>query len=235
MMIRINKFLAEQGICSRRKADELILDGRVRVDGEKAVTGMKIGGDELITIDDVPLKTKRLVYQYFAFHKPIGIMTSVDPNGRDTIATFLDLKDRLFPVGRLDVASSGLLILTNDGALSEAITHPRGNHEKEYLVTVDRFIYDEDLQEMEDGMEILGSMTKKARVKRMGQNKFSIVLTEGRNRQIRRMCEELGYEVTALKRVRVMNIRLGTQPVGTLRPLSKTELSQLKSLLKMRA
>ncbi len=231
MEIRINKFIAERGICSRRKADELIDGHRVFVNGKVAQKGMLVSGDEDIRVNDKRITATPLEYQYVAFHKPVGIMTSVDPKGRDTIATFLRLQERLFPIGRLDVASSGLLILTNDGNLSEAITHPRGNHEKEYDVTLDRPITDAELQTMADGMLILGSKTKKAKTKRLDTNQFQIILTEGRNRQIRRMCEQLGYEVRSLHRTRVMNIQLGALRPGETRPINKKELLILRKSL----
>jgi 23S rRNA pseudouridine2604 synthase len=231
MKLRINKFIAERGICSRRQADALIDARKVFVNGKVAQKGMLIAGDEEIRVNGKQIIATPLEYQYLAFHKPVGIMTSVDPNGRDTIATFLHLKERLFPIGRLDVASSGLLILTNDGTLSEAITHPRGDHEKEYEVTVDRHITDANLATMENGMIILGSKTKRAKTHRLGSNRFQIVLTEGRHRQIRRMCEQLGYEVKKLQRTRVMNIKLGTLLQGKTRPLTKKELFGLKKTL----
>lgn len=231
MAVRINKYLAERGVCSRRQADALIDAGKVIVDNQPATKGMTVGGTETIVVDGKLIAAARPSHVYLAFHKPIGIMTSVDPNGRDTIATFLNLKERLFPVGRLDVASSGLLILTNDGELSEAITHPRGNHEKEYLVTVDRPIKDADLHHMEDGMMILGSMTKRAKTARVSDDTFRITLTEGRNRQIRRMCEQLNYGVKALQRTRVMNVKLGSLLPGATRPLSTKELEGLKTAL----
>jgi 23S rRNA pseudouridine2604 synthase len=229
--VRINKFIAERGICSRRQADALIDARKVFVNGKAAQKGMLVSGEEEIRVNDKRITATPLEYQYVAFHKPVGIMTSVDPNGRDTIATFLHLRERLFPIGRLDVASSGLLILTNDGTLSEAITHPRGDHEKEYEVMVDRHITDADLVIMENGMMILGSKTKKSKTQRLGSNRFRIVLTEGRNRQIRRMCEQLGYGVKALVRTRVMNIELGNLRSGATRPLTKKEITSLNKLL----
>lgn len=229
--IRINKYLAERGICSRRAADKLIDDGQVFVDGKKATKGMTITGDEKIQVNGKLIMTDKPQSTYFAFHKPVGILSSVDPNGRDTIATFLHLKERLFHVGRLDVASSGLLLLTNDGQLSEAITHPKGNHEKEYIVTVNRALREKDLEEMRQGMMILGAKTKKAQVTKLGSKEFNIVLTEGRNRQIRRMCEALGYQVKKLHRIRVMNINLGELASGKIRALTKKEVSDLKKHL----
>lgn len=228
---RINKYLAERGVCSRRKADALIDEGKVTVNGIVAEKGSLVSGDEDIRVDGKRIQTHRPEIKYFAFHKPVGIMTSVDPNGRDTIATFLRLNERLFPIGRLDVASCGLLILTNDGDLSESITHPRGNHEKEYEVTVDRAITDVHLAHMENGMMIMGSKTKRAKTQRISPTRFHITLTEGRNRQIRRMCEKLGYQVTRLKRIRVMNIKLGNLASGAIRPLTQTEIRELKAQL----
>lgn len=228
MDVRINKYLAERGVCSRRQADALIDAKKVYVNKKIAKKGMFVSGEEQIRVNGKLITSTRPTFQYFAFHKPVGIMTSVDPNGRDTVATFLKLKERLFPIGRLDVASSGLLILTNDGDLSEAITHPRGNHEKEYVVMLEKEIFDTDLKTMERGMMILGSKTKPSKTKRIGPNRFHIVLTEGRNRQIRRMCEQLGHEVKTLKRIRVMNVLLGDLPVGATRPLTKKEISELK-------
>lgn len=228
MKTRLNKFLAERGICSRRQADALIEAGKVRVNGTMATLGLQV--DEQ---DDIVVSGRRIVGErpdkiYLAFHKPVGIMTSVDPRAKDTVRSFLDLEPGVFPVGRLDVASSGLLLLTNDGELSEHITHPRYDHEKEYVVTVDRVVRREDLRTMADGMIILGSKTKPAVVKKIGDNRFSIILTEGRNRQIRRMCEALGYEVKALRRVRVINIELGDLRSGMTRPLSQKEIRELK-------
>jgi 23S rRNA pseudouridine2604 synthase len=227
MKTRLNKFLADRGMCSRRKADELISAGKVFVNGARAELGMMV--DES---DDVRLRGREVVKKkpetvYFAFHKPVGIITSVDPNARDSVISFLHLPMLVFPVGRLDVASSGLLLLTNDGRLSESITNPRHNHEKEYVVTVDREIKDGDLRAMAQGIMILGSITKPAVVRRESARIFSIILTEGRNRQIRRMCEALGYDVKNLVRVRVMNIELGNLPVGACRPLTKKEVTEL--------
>lgn len=230
MSVRINKYLAERGVCSRRQADVLIEDGKVFVNGKIAVKGMSISGDEDVQVNGKPLAEKRSELCYLAFNKPVGIMTSMDPNGHETIATFLDLKERLFPIGRLDVASSGLLILTNDGELSATIMHPSHDHEKEYIVTLEQEIQNEDLEKMASGMMILGSKTKPAKILRVGKNRFHITLTEGRNRQIRRMCEQLGHEVRALKRIRIMNIELGNLLTGTTRLLTQKEISILKSL-----
>lgn len=235
MSVRINKYLAERGVCSRRQADALIDAGKVMINGKRAEKGLKITGEEEILVRNKRLIPQKSEHQYIAFHKPVGIMTSVDPKGRDTIATFLHLTHRLFPVGRLDVASSGLLLLTNDGELSETITHPRGNHEKEYDVTVNHPITDTQLNELKKGMIILGSNTKPAKVVRKDANRFLIILTEGRNRQIRRMCKKLNLEVIKLIRIRVMNIKLGSLPVGKTRPLTNHEITTLKRLVGMQS
>ena len=231
METRLNKFLSERGVCSRRKADALIESGKVRVNGSVAPLGLLVSEDDEIAVDGRLITTKRPAKVYLAFHKPVGIMTSVDPLAKDTIRSYLKLEEHIFSVGRLDVASSGLLILTNDGDLAERITHPRFDHEKEYVVTVDRPIRQDDLRTMGDGMMILGSRTKPAQLKKIGENRFTMILTEGRNRQIRRMCEALGYEVKALRRTRVMNIKLGDLPSGATRALTAGELRELKAQL----
>lgn len=233
MKTRLNKFLAQRGVCSRRHADALIEASKVRVNGALATLGLQVDEQDDIVVSGRRVAGERPDKIYLAFHKPVGIMTSVDPKAKDTVRSFLDLEPGVFPVGRLDVASSGLLLLTNDGELSEHITHPRYDHEKEYLVTVDRPVRREDLRTMADGMMILGAKTKPAVVKKIGDNRFSIILTEGRNRQIRRMCEALGYEVKALRRVRVMNIELGDLSSGMTRPLSQKEIRELKRALEI--
>lgn len=234
MKTRLNKFLAERGVCSRRQADALIASGKVRVNGQMATLGLQVDEADDILVAGRHIEGERPDKIYLAFHKPVGIMTSVDPKAKDTVRSFLHLEPGVFPVGRLDVASSGLLLLTNDGELSEHITHPRYDHEKEYIVTLDRNVRREDLRTMAEGMVILGSKTKPAVVKKIADNRFSIILTEGRNRQIRRMCETLGYEVKALKRVRVMNISLDDLVSGNTRPLRKKEIRDLRHLLGLR-
>lgn len=234
MPTRLNKFLAERGVCSRRQADALIDEGKVTINGEIAQKGIQVDEMDEVFVMGKRVESERPEFVYLAFHKPVGIMTSVDPLAHDTIRTFLNLENHIFPIGRLDVASSGLLLLTNDGDLAERITHPRFQHEKEYLVRVDDPISDEDLETMATGMMILGSMTKPAIVRRQDDFTFQIILTEGRNRQIRRMCEQLGHTVNYLKRVRIMNIKLGQLPKGAVRPLRRGELIELKNLLNMR-
>lgn len=229
MPIRLNRFIAEQGICSRRKADDLIARGKVQVNGRVAELGARVEPSDHIVIEGRTLQVRQIKKRYQAFYKPVGIMTSVDPTARDTIRSYLNLDEHMFPVGRLDVASSGLLLITNDGDLSERITHPKYHHEKEYVVSVNRPIVMADLRQMANGMVILGSKTKRAKTKKIGESRFTITLTEGRNRQIRRMCQKLGYEVVSLKRVRVMNILLGNMQPGEIRDLTAGEIRELKS------
>lgn len=227
MKTRLNKHLADRGLCSRRKADALIAEGKVLVNGKVAELGMQVDESDDVRLSGSAVAVEKPKTVYYAFHKPVGIITSVDPKARDSLLTFLKLPERVFAIGRLDVASSGLLLLTNDGRLSERITHPRYHHEKEYIVSVMKPIDDASLKEMADGMMILGSMTKSAVVTRVDAKTFRIILTEGRNRQIRRMCEALGHVVNTLTRVRVMNIRLGDLPVGGVRPLTQAETNEL--------
>ncbi|OGL70588.1 hypothetical protein A3C09_04915 [Candidatus Uhrbacteria bacterium RIFCSPHIGHO2_02_FULL_47_44] len=233
MKTRINKYLADRGVCSRRKADDLISSGKVVVNGQVSELGLKVDDSDEVVVDGQMLQVAKPKEVYLAFNKPVGIITSVDPNAHDNVIQYVNYPERVFPIGRLDVASCGLLLLTNDGRLSERITHPRYDHDKEYVVTVDRPIEDKDLETMRRGLVILGSMTKPAIVSRESADTFHITLTEGRNRQIRRMCEELGYDVRKLMRIRVMNIELGNLIVGQHRELTNTEVVQLKKLLKI--
>ncbi|OGL63087.1 hypothetical protein A2839_02100 [Candidatus Uhrbacteria bacterium RIFCSPHIGHO2_01_FULL_47_10] len=233
MKTRINKYLADRGVCSRRKADDLISSGKVVVNGQVSELGLKVDDSDEVVVDGQMLQVAKPKEVYLAFNKPVGIITSVDPNAHDNVIQYVNYPERVFPIGRLDVASCGLLLLTNDGRLSERITHPRYDHDKEYVVTVDRPIEDKDLETMRRGLVILGSMTKPAIVSRESADTFHITLTEGRNRQIRRTCEELGYDVRKLMRIRVMNIELGNLIVGQHRELTNTEVVQLKKLLKI--
>ncbi|MCX6714804.1 MAG: pseudouridine synthase [Candidatus Uhrbacteria bacterium] len=233
MKTRINKYLADRGVCSRRKADDLISSGKVVVNGTVAELGLKVDDSDDVVVNGSKLIVDKPKEVYLAYNKPVGIITSVDPNAHDNVIQQINYPERVFPIGRLDVASCGLLLLTNDGRLSERITHPRYDHDKEYVVTVDKLIADKDLETMRRGLVILGSMTKPAIVTRSSDDTFHITLTEGRNRQIRRMCEELGYDVRKLMRIRVMNIELGNLIVGQYRELTNTEVAQLKKSVNM--
>lgn len=230
--VRINKYLAERGICSRRAADDWVQAGRVKVNGVRAELGTKIAPGDTVEVDGKQIQAPAEKLAYYAYHKPVGIMSSLDPKRKDTLLTAVDVPERVFPVGRLDVASQGLMLLTNDGALSEAITHPSREHEKEYEVTVDGPISDTALENMRRGVMVLGSLTKPAEIERISKRSFRIILTEGRNRQIRRMCNTQGREVTKLVRVRIQTVVLGNLKPGTWRHLTKNELEVLKASIR---
>ncbi len=233
MGTRINKYLAERGVCSRREADVLIDKGQVRVNGLRAEKGTKIDAGDVVEVKGVVLEAPAERLAYYAYHKPVGIMSSLDPKRKDTLLTTVRVPERVFPVGRLDVASKGLMLLTNDGALAEAITHPSRYHEKEYVVSVDKALSDVAIERMSKGVFVLGSLTKPAQIKRLGEKRFSIILTEGRNRQIRRMCATQGLEVMSLKRIRIVTLTLGDLPEGAVRPLTQQEVKNLKQAVEM--
>ena len=232
MAVRINKYLSEVGYCSRRVADRLIEEGKVTINGEIPEIGTKVEEGDRVEVKgqriEKSAKQKRI---YLAFNKPIGIVCTTDrrvePNN---VIDFIKYPKRVFPIGRLDKLSEGLIFLTNDGDIVNKILRSRNNHEKEYIVTVNHPINSDFIQSMSNGVEILGTRTKKCFVKQLGPKKFKIVLTQGLNRQIRRMCESLGYRVLSLKRVRIMNIKLDV-PSGKYRQFSKDELLELNGLL----
>lgn len=228
---RINKFLSEAGYCSRRKADDLISQGRVTINGVVPEMGTRIQpGDEvhvngrLVTLpDDEPV--------YIAFNKPIGIVCTTDNVvERDNIIDFIGYPKRIFPIGRLDKPSEGLIFLTNDGDIVNKILRARNNHEKEYIVSVNKPITRAFIEEMSSGVPILDTITRKCEVEPVDRDVFRIVLTQGLNRQIRRMCEHLGYKVTKLKRIRIMNVSLDV-PVGKWRHLTEEELAEINRLV----
>lgn len=225
--IRLNKFIAESGFCSRRKADKLIEEGRVKINNKVASLGDPVLETDKVKIDNNLIKRTGKKDVIIAFHKPVGVICSLDPKAKDTILDYVHVGERIFNIGRLDVASSGLLLLTNNGDISEAITHPKGDKEKEYVVTVDKKITRSFLNKMTSGILIEGKVTKPARIKRESDTRFHLILTEGRNRQIRKMCEALGYEVKKLKRIRIMNVRLGDLGAGNWRHLTKKERRNL--------
>ena len=232
MATRINKYLSEVGFCSRRRADRLIEEGKVRINGKVPEIGTKVDDCDLVEVEgqriEKSIKQKKI---YLAFNKPVGIVCTtnreVEP---DNIIDFIKYPKRIFPIGRLDKLSEGLIFLTNDGDIVNKILRARNNHEKEYIVSVNRPINSEFIQTMSNGVEILETITKNCFAKQMGPKKFKIILTEGLNRQIRRMCESLGYRVKSLKRVRIMNIKLDL-PVGKYREFTKKELLKLNELL----
>ncbi|MDY6324556.1 MAG: pseudouridine synthase [Catonella sp.] len=231
--IRINKFLAEAGICSRRDADKIIEAGRVKIDGEIAANGSKVGDGQTVTLDGKPVSVNRDKV-VLAFNKPVGIVvTSRDPKSSDTnIIDYINYPERIFPVGRLDKESSGLILLTNDGELANEILKAANYHEKEYEVTVNKPVTSLFLKGMSEGVPILDTVTRRCEVRKTGPRSFNIILTQGLNRQIRRMSEYFNFRVTELRRVRVMNVKLGDLPEGRYREVAGKELRELKEELK---
>ena len=229
--IRINKYLADSGACSRRQADRLISEGRVSVGGRVAELGTRVMPGEQVALDGRVLRASS-PKRYIALNKPVGIVCTTDPREPDNIVDFVGGRERLYPIGRLDKDSSGLILMTNDGDIVNKILRAGNNHEKEYRVTLTRRCSDEFLRQMAAGVPILDQMTKPCRVFRESPGTFRIILTQGLNRQIRRMCQQLGHSVQTLTRLRIMNIRLGTLPTGQYRDLTPNELSELMSLLR---
>ena len=232
MATRINKYLSEVGFCSRRAADRLIEEGKVTINGEITEIGSKVEeGDQVEVEGQKIIKSTKQKNIYLAFNKPIGIVCTTDRRVEpDNVVDFIKYPKRIFPIGRLDKPSEGLIFLTNDGDIVNKILRARNNHEKEYIVSVNRPINKDFIQSMSNGVEILDTITKNCFVKQLGQKKFKIILTQGLNRQIRRMCESLGYRVRSLKRVRIMNIKLDV-PTGKYREFTKEELIELNRLL----
>ena len=233
MATRINKYLSEVGYCSRREADKLILEGKVTINGKIPKIGAKVQeSDQLEVKGQIIEKSTRQKNIYLAFNKPVGIVCTTDRKAEpNNVIDFIKFPKRIFPIGRLDKPSEGLIFLTNDGDIVNKILRARNNHEKEYIVSVNRPINSDFIQSMSNGVEILDTITKNCFVKQLGPKKFKIILTQGLNRQIRRMCESLGYRVMSLKRVRIMNIKLDI-PTGKYREFTKKELLDLKRLLK---
>ena len=232
MATRINKYLSEVGFCSRRAADRLIEEGKVTINGEITEIGSKVEEGDQVEVEGQkiinPTNQKNI---YLAFNKPIGIVCTTDRRVEpDNVIDFIKYPKRIFPIGRLDKPSEGLIFLTNDGDIVNKILRAKNNHEKEYIVSVNRPINKDFIQSMSNGVEILDTITKNCFVKQLGQKKFKIILTQGLNRQIRRMCESLGYRVRSLKRVRIMNIKLDV-PTGKFREITKEELIELNRLL----
>ncbi|GGZ42028.1 pseudouridine synthase [Echinicola pacifica] len=228
--VRINKYLSEIGYCSRRAADKLLEEGRICINGKVPELGTKVNPGDVVSVDGKPVSPPKEEFIYMAFHKPVGIVCTTDTKReKDNIIDFINHPKRIFPIGRLDKPSEGLIFLTNDGDIVNKILRAKNNHEKEYHVTVDRPITPQFIERMGGGIPILGTMTNKCKVMPLGKMKFKIILTQGLNRQIRRMCTYLGYEVTRLKRVRIMNVPLDV-PVGKWRYLSPEELQDIHHL-----
>ncbi|AWA29857.1 23S rRNA pseudouridine(2604) synthase RluF [Flavobacterium magnum] len=227
---RINKFIGETGFCSRREADKLIEEKRVTINGEIAEMGTKVSMDDEIRVDGKLIREKNEKPVYLAFNKPVGIECTTNPDVKDNIVDYINYPKRVFPIGRLDKASEGLIFMTNDGDIVNKILRARNNHEKEYIVTVDKPITSRFIERMGNGIPILDTVTRKCKVEKTGKSEFRIILTQGLNRQIRRMCEYLGYEVVTLKRIRIINISLDL-PVGRYRNLTDSEISDLNQLI----
>jgi 23S rRNA pseudouridine2604 synthase len=228
---RINKYLSEVGYCSRRAADKLIEQGRVTINGEVPLMGTKIVEGDMVCVDGKVVSKSEEAAVYIALNKPTGIVCTTDTRvEKDNIIDFLNYPKRIFPIGRLDKASEGLILLTNDGDIVNKILRARNNHEKEYIVHVNKKIDDDFVSKMSQGIPILDTVTRPCKVKKIGDYRFKIILTQGLNRQIRRMCEYLGYHVVRLKRIRIMNIHLDLK-VGEHRDLSKSELKELNRLI----
>lgn len=252
--IRINKYLADHGLCSRRKADEWIAAGNVRINGEIATAGHRVHeGDEVVVngqslcyqevqLPEAPAGRQKppRAYPdgrqtvYLALHKPLGIVCTTNPKEKGNLTDYMKFPLRIFPIGRLDKDSTGLLLLTNDGDIVNRILRAKNAHEKEYLVEVDKPLHAEDLDEMSRGVPILDTVTLPCKIKKISPRSFRICLTQGLNRQIRRMAEYVGYEVTSLQRVRIMNITLGQLKPGEWRYLTEAEIAQLEGLLESR-
>ncbi|MBR0381721.1 MAG: pseudouridine synthase [Eubacterium sp.] len=225
--IRLNKYLSEAGVCSRRQADRYIEEGRVTVDGLTAEMGQKVSAGQEILVDGIPVrkKGKRVV---LAVNKPKGIVCTTTKKEKDNIVDFVGYPERIYPMGRLDKDSEGLILMTNDGDLMNEILRARNYHEKEYEVRVDRPVTPAFLKKMSEGVEILDTVTRPCKVEKISEKRFRIILTQGLNRQIRRMCEALGYRVRDLRRVRIMNIKLGNLSVGSYREVTGAELYHLE-------
>lgn len=228
---RINKYLSEVGYCSRRAADKLIEQGRVTINGKVPEMGTKVDPGDHVQVDGILVSVPTEQPVYLAFHKPVGIVCTTDTRvEKDNIIDYINYPKRIFPIGRLDKPSEGLIFLTNDGDIVNKILRARNNHEKEYEVTVDKPITPSFIQQMSNGVPILDTVTRKCVVERLSRFSFKIILTQGLNRQIRRMCEHLDYNVTRLKRNRIMNVHLDI-PEGQWRDLTAAELIEINRLV----
>ena len=230
-LIRLNKYLSEIGYCSRRAGDKLIESGRVLINNKPASLGQKININDEIKIDDKVIGVKKKKKIYLALNKPIGIVCTTDTRvEKNNIIDFIGYPERIFPIGRLDKPSSGLILLTNDGDIVNKILRTEHNHEKEYIVKVDKALSQTIIDRMSKGVPILDTITKECKIRKSGSNEFKIILTQGLNRQIRRMCEYFNYKVISLERTRIMNIKLDL-PVGKYRELTKEEINVLNKLI----
>jgi 23S rRNA pseudouridine2604 synthase len=228
--IRINKYLSQAQYCSRRQADQLVREGRIRINGAVAVIGDRVMPGQTVEAEGVIVEPTKH-YIYLAYHKPKGIICTTDIRVKYNIISEIGYPQRLFPIGRLDKESCGLLLLTNDGEISDRILRARNYHDKEYIVQIDHPIDDAFIRRMASGIPMLNTVTRPCKITKISEQSFRIVLTQGLNRQIRRMCEYFGYQVTHLQRVRVMNIVLGNLKSGRIRPLTPKELTEMRRIL----
>ncbi|MBC7983448.1 MAG: 23S rRNA pseudouridine(2604) synthase RluF [Candidatus Obscuribacterales bacterium] len=226
--MRINKFISESGICSRREADAWIEAGRVTISGAVATLGSQVSTEDVVCVDGQRLGAKKLAI-YVALNKPVGITCTTESNVPGNIVDFIKHRERIFPIGRLDKDSEGLILLTNNGDIVNEILRAERAHEKEYVVTVDKPVTDAFLHGIASGVQILGTVTRPCRTKRVASTVFSVVLTQGLNRQIRRMCSAFGYRVRRLQRIRIMHINLDKLPSGQWRDLTEQEVTTLLS------
>jgi 23S rRNA pseudouridine2604 synthase len=226
----LNKYISETGFCSRREADKYIEQGRVTINDTVAIKGNRVMEGDVVEVDGEPIKTKDKTV-YIVFNKPIGVTCTTDLKDKSNIISYINYKTRIFPIGRLDKPSEGLIFLTNDGDIVNKILRAGNNHEKEYVVTVDKPITAEFIKKMGNGIRILDTVTKNCFVKQEGKDRFRIILTQGLNRQIRRMCTALGYSVETLKRVRIMNITLANLSVGKWRYFTAQEIQTIDTLV----
>jgi 23S rRNA pseudouridine2604 synthase len=229
-LIRLNKAISQSGYCSRREADKLIEEGKVLVNGKKSKQGQKVSSSDSIKVAGklISMQKKRV---YLAFHKPVGVTSTTDLKDKDNMIDYINYGERIFHIGRLDKDSEGLIFLTNDGDIVNKILRAENGHEKEYIVTVNKNITDVFIKKMSKGVPILGVVTKPCRVIKLNKRTFKIILEQGLNRQIRRMCDYFDYQVVTLKRTRIMNITLGNLPCGHWRYFTKKELNDINKLL----
>lgn len=231
MEIRLNKYLSDAGVCSRREADRLIESGKVTVDGKRAEMGMKVTEHQIVCVGKKQVKPKDEMI-LIAVNKPVGIVCTEEKREKNNIIDFLKYPTRITYIGRLDKDSEGLILMTNNGDIINKMMRAGNEHEKEYIVTVNKPITDEFLEKMANGVPILDTVTRKCKIEKVGKFKFRIILTQGLNRQIRRMCEYCGFKVTRLVRIRVMNIELGDLKVGQYRNVTEKEIAELYELIK---
>jgi 23S rRNA pseudouridine2604 synthase len=231
MDISLNKYISDSGFCSRREADRYIEEGRVSINGKDAHKGNRVQEGDIVRVDGEPIKKKQAAV-YIMLNKPKGITCTTDLKDKTNIIDYVNYKQRIFPIGRLDKLSEGLIFLTNDGDIVNKILRAGNGHEKEYIVTTDKPFDFEFVKQMREGVRILGTKTKPCFVKQEGPNRFRIILTQGLNRQIRRMCETLGYRVTSLKRIRIMNITVSGLAPGKWRFFTPAEMAAIHEMLK---